>query len=194
MVQLDPFLDTVAEATQHISSSMGPKGISLSEPAALDPAPQGGKHIILAYCRGICRVVGKPPAVLGGVSVHDYRAPHGPLQTPRSPPSWGGRDLVTHDGELYNCSGGYRGLRDGVVVWVYVSRYEGVMHAMRLICQKHELEEGWGFLLIYAQDVFNEENWTSMLWDFWFEWPSGAWFNIKFYCHRSSLVIRGTEG
>ena len=35
---------------------------------------------------------------------------------------------------------------------------------MHLLWQNNAQEEDWGFLLIYARNVFNEENRTAMLW------------------------------
>ena len=39
-----------------------------------------------------------------------------------------------------------------------------VTHVMRLLWQKHEQEEDRGLLLVDAHNVFNEENWTELLW------------------------------
>ena len=52
---------------------------------------------------------------------------------------------------------------------------EGI-HAVRLLWQKHAHEEDWGFLLIDAQNAFNEENRTAMLWVVGHKWPSGDRF------------------
>ena len=43
---------------------------------------------------------------------------------------------------------------------------------MCLLRQLHSQEEDWVFLLIYAQDTFNEDNRAAMLWAARFEWPS----------------------
>ena len=51
---------------------------------------------------------------------------------------------------------------------------EGAIHAARLQCTQHSQEEDWGFLLIDARNVFNEENRTAMLWAVRNEWPSGG--------------------
>ena len=56
---------------------------------------------------------------------------------------------------------------------------EGDIHAMQVLCQEHSQEENWGFLLIDAQNAFNEENRTAMLWAVRHEWPSGAYFNFN---------------
>ena len=42
---------------------------------------------------------------------------------------------------------------------------EGAIHAMRVLWEEHKHEEDWGFLLIDAGNVFNEENQTAMIWD-----------------------------
>ena len=51
---------------------------------------------------------------------------------------------------------------------------EGAIHAMRVLFEEHREEEDWGFLLIDARNVFNEENRTAMLWAVWHECPSGV--------------------
>ena len=56
---------------------------------------------------------------------------------------------------------------------------EGGIHSMQLLWHKHKQEEDWGFLLIDARNVFNEENRKEMLWAFWHEWPSGAHFTFN---------------
>ena len=40
---------------------------------------------------------------------------------------------------------------------------EGGIHAVRILWQQHPQEEDWGFLLIDARNVFNEENRTAMM-------------------------------
>ena len=40
---------------------------------------------------------------------------------------------------------------------------EGAIHAMRVLWEEHKHEEDWGFLLIDAHNVFNEENRTAIL-------------------------------
>ena len=42
-------------------------------------------------------------------------------------------------------------------------RIEGGIHAMHLLWAHNSQEEDWGFLLIDAQNTFNEENRTAML-------------------------------
>ena len=71
---------------------------------------------------------------------------------------------------------------------------EGGIHAMQLLCQQHPQEEDWGFLLVDAQNKFNEENRTEMLWDVQFEWPSGANFTFNCYCHWATIVVRNVDG
>ena len=51
---------------------------------------------------------------------------------------------------------------------------EGGIHAMHFLWQEHSQEEDWGFLLIDAQNVFNKENRTEMIWAVRHEWPSGV--------------------
>ena len=60
-----------------------------------------------------------------------------------------------------------------MAVWIEVG-IEGGIHAIRLLWENHSQEEDWGFLLIYAQKTFNEENTTAMFWAIRHEWTSGA--------------------
>ena len=59
------------------------------------------------------------------------------------------------------------------------SKIEGGMHVIHVLWEEHFQEEDWGFLLIYAQNTFNEENKTAMLWDIRHEWPSCAQFTFN---------------
>ena len=52
---------------------------------------------------------------------------------------------------------------------------------MQMICKQNLQEEDWGFLLIYAQNAFNEENQTTMLWVVRSECSSGVHFTFKIY-------------
>ena len=56
---------------------------------------------------------------------------------------------------------------------------EGGIHAMCVLWEEHSQEKGWGFPLIDAQNVFNEENRTAMLWDVQNDWPSGPQFTFN---------------
>ena len=69
---------------------------------------------------------------------------------------------------------------------------EGAIHAMHILWDEHNKEEGWGFLLIDARNAFNEENRTAMLWAVQHEWPSGAKFTFNYYRHWATLVVRDT--
>ena len=69
---------------------------------------------------------------------------------------------------------------------------EGGIHAMRVLWEEHSQEEYWGVFLINAQNAFNEENRTAMLWSVWYEWPSGAQFTFNCYRHWATLVVRDT--
>ena len=57
------------------------------------------------------------------------------------------------------------------------------MHGIRVLWKEHFQEEEWGFLLINAQNTFNEENQKTMIWAVQHEWPSGAQFTFNFYRH-----------
>ena len=67
---------------------------------------------------------------------------------------------------------------------------EGAIHVMRVLFEEHQEEEDCGFLLVDARNAFNEENRTSMLWDFRNECRSGAQFIFNCYRHWSTLVVR----
>ena len=51
-----------------------------------------------------------------------------------------------------------------------------------------------GFLLIYARNLFNEKNRTSILWAVRHEWPSGTCFAFNYYRNWDTLVIRAGDG
>ena len=69
---------------------------------------------------------------------------------------------------------------------------EGAIHSMRLLWGQHSQEEGWGFLLIDARNLFNEDNQTAMLWAVRNEWPGGTQFTFNYYRHWATLVVRDT--
>ena len=69
---------------------------------------------------------------------------------------------------------------------------EGSIHAMCLLWEHHSQEEEYGFLLIDAQNAFNEDNRTAMLWAVRHEWPGGAQFTCNCYRHWATLVLRDT--
>jgi hypothetical protein len=52
----------------------------------------------------------------------------------------------------------------------------GGIHAMQNLWDLHRQEEEWGFLLIDANNAFNEQNRMSMLYTVQHEWLSGARF------------------
>ena len=72
------------------------------------------------------------------------------------------------------------------------SGIEGAIHASRLQWTQHLQEEEWGFLLIDAQNAFNEENRTAMLWSVRHSWPGGAQFTFTCYGHWGTFVVRNT--
>jgi hypothetical protein len=55
---------------------------------------------------------------------------------------------------------------------------------MTQLWELHQQEEEWGFLLIDANNVFNEQNRTGKLWTVQNEWPSGARFVFKWSWNR----------
>ena len=69
---------------------------------------------------------------------------------------------------------------------------EGAIHSTCLQWTQHSQEEEWGFLLVDAQNAFNEENRTAMLWDVQNEWPGGGQFIFNCYRHWAMLVVRDT--
>ena len=70
---------------------------------------------------------------------------------------------------------------------------KGRIHDMRLLWAQNSQEEEWGFLFIDAQNAFNEENLTAMLWGVQHEWTSGAQFNFNCYRNWDTLLVRDTE-
>ena len=63
---------------------------------------------------------------------------------------------------------------------------EGGIHGMHLLWLQHYQEEDWGFLLIDAQNDFDEETQTAMIWEVWYEWSISV--------HWATLVVRNSEG
>ena len=57
-----------------------------------------------------------------------------------------------------------------------------------------ESEENTGFLLIDADNAFNEASRVNMLWTIRHEWPAGARFAFNCYPHHSLLVVRNPGG
>ena len=71
---------------------------------------------------------------------------------------------------------------------------EGGINVMQLLWNQHSQEDYWGFILIDAHNVFNEENWESILWYVQFEYPSGMKFTLDCYHHWYTLLIRDMGG
>ena len=69
---------------------------------------------------------------------------------------------------------------------------EVAIHVMHVLWKEHNKNEYWGFLLIEARNVFNEESQATMLWAVQHEWPSGAQFTFNCYRHWATLVVRDT--
>ena len=82
--------------------------------------------------------------------------------------------LVRVAGQEDKAACGTKQLAGGVEVGI-----EGAIHAARLQWTQNSQEEEWGFLLIDARNVFNEEKRTAILWDVRHEWPSGAQFTFN---------------
>ena len=61
----------------------------------------------------------------------------------------------------------------------FEARIKWGIHVVRLMWQQNAQEEYWGFLLNDAQNMFNEENHTAMLWEVRHKWLSGAQFEFK---------------
>ena len=61
---------------------------------------------------------------------------------------------------------------------------------MLLLWEQHSQEEDWGFLLIDAQNEFNEDNCMAILWAVQHDWTSGAQFTFNFYHHWATLVVQ----
>ena len=63
-----------------------------------------------------------------------------------------------------------------------------------VLWDKNWSTEEWNFLLVDANNTFNENNWVGMLWTVWHLWTSGARFVFNCYCHWSLLVLRNGNG
>ena len=72
------------------------------------------------------------------------------------------------------------------------SGIKGGICAVRLLWQQTAQEEDWGFLLIDAQNAFNEENRTTMLWAVRHKWTGDTQFTFNCYRHWATLVVRHT--
>jgi hypothetical protein len=59
---------------------------------------------------------------------------------------------------------------------------KGGIHVMHLLWDKE-----WGFLLVGANNAFNEGNQMAMCWTVHHLWPSRAWFT--FNCYRYWLTL-----
>ena len=73
------------------------------------------------------------------------------------PAAGGGPEAKASCGTIQLAGGVYAGI-------------QGVIHAMHVLWEEHAQEENWAFLLIDVRNAFNDENWTSMLWDVQQEW------------------------
>jgi hypothetical protein len=72
---------------------------------------------------------------------------------------------------------------------------DGAIHGVSTLW--NELEESdsdSGFLLIDANNAFNEINRINMLWTIRHEWPAGARFAFNCYSHHSLLIVRNAGG
>ena len=65
---------------------------------------------------------------------------------------------------------------------------------MHLLWQQNYQEKDWGLLIINAYNLFDEENYTTMLWAVRYELPSGTQFDFNCYCHWATLVLRDAGG
>eukprot|EP00957_Ditylum_brightwellii_P143302 10917853-Ditylum_brightwellii.AAC.1 len=73
-------------------------------------------------------------------------------------------------------------LKDGI---------EGTMHSTKQMWDDHAEEDGWGILLVDAQNAFNRVNMHAMLWNVQHSWASGTHFSFNTYKHWSKLVLHG---
>jgi hypothetical protein len=72
---------------------------------------------------------------------------------------------------------------------------DGAIHGVSTLY--NELEDSnsdSGFLLIDANNAFNEINRINMLWTIRHEWPAGARFAFNCYSHHSVLIVRDPGG
>jgi hypothetical protein len=72
---------------------------------------------------------------------------------------------------------------------------DSVIHGVSTLY--NELEDSdsdSGFLLIDANNAFNEINHINMLWTIRHEWPAGARFAFNCYNYHSLLIVRNPGG
>ena len=67
---------------------------------------------------------------------------------------------------------------------------DGAIYGVQDLWDKKLTTEDWGFLLVDANNAFNEINRVEMLWMVRHLWPSGACFVFNCYFHWSLLVLR----
>ena len=70
----------------------------------------------------------------------------------------------------------------------------GGIHTMCLMWRQHSLKEQFGFLLVYAHNIFSKLNHTAMLWVEMHLWTSAARINLNLYQHHIQLITRSTNG
>jgi hypothetical protein len=72
---------------------------------------------------------------------------------------------------------------------------DGAIHGISTLYDELEASDSdSGFLLIDANNAFNEINRINMLWTIRHEWPAGARFAYNCYSHHSLLIVRNPGG
>ena len=66
---------------------------------------------------------------------------------------------------------------------VLKARIDGAIHGVQALWDENSATEDWGFLLVDANNLFNEIIQVGMLWAVRHLWPSGARFVFNFYCN-----------
>ena len=66
---------------------------------------------------------------------------------------------------------------------------EGAVHRISVLWDELSADENIGFLLIDADNGFNEYSQIQMLWTIRHEWPAGAKFAFNCYKHQALLLV-----
>ena len=71
---------------------------------------------------------------------------------------------------------------------------DSVVHGVQSIWDEKLTTEDWGFLLVDADNAFNDINRVGMMWTFGHSWLSVDFFFFNCYHHWLSLVLRNGNG
>ena len=80
--------------------------------------------------------------------------------------------------------------QDEHIFAVHKEGVNGAVYGVKYIWDNKSTKEYWGFLLVYAKNVFNDINQIKMLWTVCHLWLSGALFVLNCYTHWSLVFLR----